>query len=336
METWHDNLLMWSCAWSVFWLWCWHKWWKCSTSNTRTMHPSTHVPSTGQGLRVTSLPTMVTLRMLREAAKENTSTVIDGETWLWLRRVEAAGLQLVEARLVWSQLITSNLIGEGTYGEVFQIHLADINYPICLKLAKGLRRREYNLRECEMLANFVNVKGVPRVLGVSLHPDAFIMTMHGQSTLASCLRLRGRAPSEAVMLRVLRDLCSVLVHIHHRRLCHNDIKVNNVMVEVGGGGSMLIVTLIDYGLMSPYGRYPFRGVRKGKIKPFYDPELMRQERPCSEATDMYSMGYLIRSMLLCLPTTRKNLLRVCARAQGPASQRPTFSELEDVFKKMLK
>lgn len=326
MEHWHGSLLVWTCAWSVLWVCCWVTWWR----SLRTVCPSAHMPPTGQGLRVTSLPSLATLI---KAARENTSTVNDAEIWLWLRRVEAAGLQVVQARHVWSQLTNNNLLGEGTYGKVFQIQLADIHFPICLKLAKGPRRRENNLTECEMLGHLQGVKGVPRVLGVSRQPDAFLMTMHGHCTLASCLRQR-KLP-EATMLRVLRDLCGVLVHIHHRRLCHNDIKVNNVMVEIGTRGS-LVVTLIDYGVMTPYGRYPFQHAGKNKFKPFYDPELMRRERPCSEATDMYSMGYLIRVMLFCFTTTRKHLLDVCARSQGPASQRPTFSELENLIKPMVK
>lgn len=330
MELWQGSLLVWTCAWSLLWVYCWVTWWRSSAFSPRTVHPSDHIPPTGQGLRVTSLPTMATLI---KAARENTSTVQDAEIWLWRRRVEAAGLQVVQARHVWSQLTTSNLLGEGTYGKVFQIQLADIQFPICLKLAKGPRRRENNLTECEMLGHLKNVKGVPRVLGVSLQPDAFLMTMHGHCTLAACLRLR-KFP-EATMLRVLRDLCGVLVHIHHRRLCHNDIKVNNVMVEMGTRGSFA-VTLIDFGVMTPYGRYPFQHARKRNFKPFYDPELMRRERRCSEATDMYSMGHLIRVMLSCFTTTRKRLLNVCARSQGPASQRPTFSQLENLIKAMVK
>lgn len=334
MEVWHDGLLTWTCAWSLLWLCCWVAWWKSSTSDPRKVRSSACIPLTGQGLRFTSLPTMVTFKMLKKAAEDNLSTVTDDETWLWLRRVEATGLPVVEVRLVATQLVEYNLLGEGSYGKVYQIQLADINFPICLKLAKGMRGRERNLIECEMLGHLQDVRGVPRVLGVSLQPDAFIMTMHGHCTLASWLRLRGSVPPEETMLGVLRDLCGVLAHIHRRRLCHNDIKMNNVMVERGNGGNF-IVTLIDFGVMAPYGRFPFGCVQRRNIKPFYDPEMMRLERTCSEATDMYSMGFLIHIMLFCFPRMEKRLRNICARAQGPANQRPTFAELENVFKKTL-
>lgn len=329
MDEWFTDLLMWTFVWSLVWVYCWVAWWR--STNPRAMPRGTPNSPVGQGLRVTSMPTEVTLQMLKKAAEETTSTANDQETWIWLRRVEAAGLQAVEARLVYKQLTLTNLLGEGTYGKVFQITLTDVDYPICLKLAKGIRRREHNLKECEVLACLQDVKGVPRVLGISMQPDAFIMTMHGHCTLAKCVRLRGRVPSEKIMLRVLWDLSGVLANIHRRGLCHNDIKLNNVMVEMESK-RRFTVTLVDFGLMSRHGCYPFGCARRVNIKPFYDPELMRREKTCSEATDMYSMGYLMRVILFCFPTTERHLRKLCFLAMGPDSQRPSFSELEDKLK----
>ncbi|XP_063860651.1 uncharacterized protein LOC135100966 [Scylla paramamosain] len=332
MEQWFDGMLLWTGVWSLLWVYCWVTWWR-STGPRALLHTSSSYTPIRQGF--TSTPITVTLEMLKRAAEEATSTANDQQTWIWLRRVEAVGLQAVEARLVHGQFKQTNLLGEGTYGKVFQIQLADVDYPICIKVAKGIRCREYNLKECEMLACLCDVKGVPRVVGVSLHPDAFIMTMHGHCTLAKCIHLRGRLPSEKVLLRVLQDLSGVLAEIHYRGLCHNDIKLNNVMVELGSKTGVA-VTLIDFGLMSRYGCHPFRFARKGKIKPFYDPELMRHEKTCSEATDMYSMGYLMRVILFCLPTTARHLQRLAALAMGPDSQRPSFLKLEDVFRNLAK
>lgn len=331
MEQWCDSLLIWTCAWSLVWVYCWITWWR--STNPRAMSRGTPNSPIGQGVRVTSMPTEVTLQMLKKAAEETASSATDQETWIWLRRVEATGLPVVEARLVYRQLVATNLLGEGTYGKVFQIQLTDVDYPICLKLAKGIRRREHNLKECEVLACLQDVKGVPRVLGISLQPDAFIMTMHGHCTLAKCVRLRGRLPSEKIMLRVLQDLSDVLAKIHQRGFCHNDVKLNNVMVEMGSKRSFT-VTLIDYGLMSRYGCYPFGCARRTTLKPFYDPELMRREKTCSEATDMYSMGYLIRLILFCFPKTEKHLRKMSFKAMGPDSQRPSFFEMEDTLKNL--
>ncbi|MPC90833.1 Protein CASEIN KINASE I-LIKE 4 [Portunus trituberculatus] len=332
MEQWFDGMLLWTGVWSLLWVYCWVTWWR-STAPRAVLHTSFSYSPTRHDS--TSSPITVTLEMLKRVARETTSTANDEQTWIWLRRVEAIGLQAVEARLVHRQFKLSNLLGEGTYGKVFQIQLADVNYPICIKVAKGIRCHEYNLKECEMLACLGDVKGVPRVVGVSLQPDAFIMTMHGNCTLAKCIRLRTRMPSEKLLLRVLQDLSGVLAKIHQRGLCHNDIKLNNVMVEPGNKTSFT-VTLIDFGLMSRYGCYPFRIARKGKIKPFYDPELMRHEKTCSEATDMYSMGYLMRVILFSFPTTARHIQRLATLAMGPDSQRPSFLQLEDAFSNLAK
>ena len=313
-------------------MYCWITWWR--SINPRQLFRDTADSLDGRGVRVTITPRLVTLKNLKRAAEETMSAVKDQETWLWLRRVEAAGLQVVEAQLVSSQLKPKNLLGEGTYGKVFQIQLADVDYPICLKLAKGLRAREYNLSECEVLASLQDIKGVPRVLGISLQPDAFIMTMHGHYTLLKCARLRSWLPSEKTLLRALQDLSSVLADIHKRGLCHNDIKLNNVMLEMENN-RRFTVTLIDFGLMSRHGSYPFKYVH-GNTKPFYDPELMRRQKPCSEATDMYSMGYLIQVILFCLPTSEKRLWDLCALAMGPDYRRPSFSQLVDTFKNLAK
>lgn len=332
MEQWFDSVLLWTGVWCLLWVYCWSTWWRSGSPRALVRTSSSHIPIRQDS---TSTPILVTLEMLKRAAEEATSTANDQQTWIWLHRVAAVGLQVVEARLVHTQFHQANLLGEGTYGKVFQIRLADVDYPICIKVAKGIRCRESNLKECEMLGRLGEVKGVPRIVGVSLQPDAFIMTMHGHCTLAKCIRLRGRVPSEKVLLRVLRDLSGVLAEIHFRGLCHNDIKTNNVMVEMGSKSSFA-VTLIDFGLMTRYGCHPFRVAREGKLKPFYDPELMRHEKTCSEATDMYSMGYLMHVILFCFPTTQRHLQRLAALAMGPDSQRPSFLKLEDTFRNLAK
>lgn len=269
-----------------------------------------------------SEPKACTLRHLVEAAERKRIG----------REVLERGYLVTVGKLVSHQLGKESLLGVGAYSSVYGVHLLDVPYSVCFKvLSPKYRSLRLLLRECDNLGRLEEVEGLPRVLAISVDPLGFFMTQHGGrgSTMASWKKGLVE-PSEALVVGSIYRLCTILNSVHCLHMCHNDIKLNNVAVEVGEGGR-LDVTLLDLGLMRSYGSFPwgkrFRDPSK-PLKPFYDPELITGEKPCSEETEVYAVGFLVQCLLPILSVTRRNM-RHCSRLAmaSVANHRPTMQEL---------
>lgn len=96
-----------------------------------------------------------------------------------------------------------------------------------------------------------------------------------------------------------------------------------------------MATLVDLGLLTNHGTYPFGREsalnkdeikRQHRTKPWYEPDLFCGRKPSSEATDMYSFGYLMKNVLRLLPKSTHRLRLLVHRALGSAERRPSFLE----------
>lgn len=246
--------------------------------------------------------------------------------------VRERGYLVTMGNLVSHQLGQHSLLGVGAYSAVYEIHLLDVPYSICFKVMSSKNGSlEAVLLECDNLSLLEEVKGVPRVLAVSVEPLGFFMTQHGRNSTMSGWRKGQERPSEALVVGSIYRLCTILRDVHCLRMCHNDIKLNNVAVEVGQGGRVE-VTLLDLGLMRSHGSFPW-GCRRRRdpskpLKPFYDPELIMGKRPCSEATEVYAVGYLVKCLLPLVSVTKEQMRHYSRLAMEPVARyRPTIQEL---------
>lgn len=270
----------------------------------------------------------------------------DEHVRLLMNAVLERGLPLVDGAMVGPQLTSDNLLGEGAFCRVYQLHLGDTETPICMKVKEHVTYskddRIFNndycvLREVENLQRVSGLQGVPRVVAVSAAPEAFIMTMHGVRTLEAWIKIWEKAkPKEKDVGEVLHQLCRILVSLHELQVCHNDLKSDNVMVQVEKAkkkGSHFKVTLVGFALMCDYGAYPYEETSGRMILPHNDSGLRRRERKCSEATDMFSMGYLLRRVLPFFASARREKIKECSqRAMGACHFRPSFVEIEKVLR----
>ncbi|MPC32454.1 hypothetical protein E2C01_025765 [Portunus trituberculatus] len=246
-------------------------------------------------------------------------------------------LEVVDGRLVDSQLTTENLLGEGAFGRVYHLDVANVEAPVCIKVAKDPQSENF-LQEIRNLRRVVGVEGVPRVVAISRAPEGFIMTMHGRRTLESWLMIWGKArPREREVASVLHKLCAIMTNLHSLRVCHNDLKGDNVTVEVDRTQkrrkrwATCKITLLDFAMLTNYGEHP-SGVQGVMFPPHNDPGLMRKERACSEATDVFSMGYLLHRALPLLTSHRQSVEECSQRAMGAFHLRPSFAEVEKVLR----
>lgn len=240
-----------------------------------------------------------------------------------MKRLEVLERVVVDLTPLKGHIEKKSLLGEGAFGVVYRLELDDVTRPVCVKIFKSnTDALDRCMHEVNALAVTKIMKGVPRLVAVSIVPPAIIMTMHGPDSLVTfCMN---RPVDESVLLRILHALAGILATLHCMGLSHNDIKANNVLVSDTDDPTTVKVTLIDLGLVTRHGEFPFGRVLRLNVKPFYAPELMHGLKPTSEATDMYSFGFLLKCLLPLLPVTLPIVQFVSRHALGKPSQRPTF------------
>ncbi|KAK3857297.1 hypothetical protein Pcinc_036445 [Petrolisthes cinctipes] len=253
----------------------------------------------------------------------------------------ALGYKLVDVKPLEAQLTIYDLLGEGGYGDVYSVELEDVPYPLCLKLIRIIHALDSTLHEANALAITRRMRGVPRLVGICLDPPAILMSMHGRLTLSKFCRMK--PVDEYVLLRIFHTLSGTLALINEWGFSHNDIKASNVTIEGYSEASTTVTTLIDLGLLTNHGVYPFGKAselkrldieRQHNTKPWYEPDMFCGKKPTSEATDMYSFGYLLKGVLRLLPTTSHHLSTLTYRALGPSKSRPSFLEARKIIQKV--
>lgn len=116
-------------------------------------------------------------------------------------------------------------------------------------------------------------------------------------------------PTDSATDRIIDDILDGVDYLHHRGVLHNDIKPSNIVVNPHGAAR-----IIDFGL-SISDDSVYKGCMGGS--PGYSaPEIMAGKGPAGAASDIYSIGLLIRQM-----SSRKyhrNIDRCCR--QSPAER----------------
>ena len=96
-------------------------------------------------------------------------------------------------------------------------------------------------------------------------------------------------PTDSATDRIIDDILDGVDYLHHRGVLHNDIKPSNIVVNPHGAAR-----IIDFGL-SISDDSVYKGCMGGS--PGYSaPEIMAGKGPAGAASDIYSIGLLIRQM----------------------------------------
>ncbi|KAK7066657.1 hypothetical protein SK128_020415, partial [Halocaridina rubra] len=163
-----------------------------------------------------------------------------------------------------------NCLGSGVYGSVYMLHKNCDDY--CIKLFKNVKIRSL-VKEVSTLLSLREIEGIPRVIGVCKYPPGMIMSQHDM-TLNQWRH--NNKPSSLDLVQVALHVCTLVRTINQNGFRHNDIKCNNVMVDLTEAGPK--VMLIDFELANKVGRSAFRGreriereelERRWKEKKFY-------------------------------------------------------------------
>lgn len=200
---------------------------------------------------------------------------------------EEAGTQPLPFQ--WGPLQVVEMLGEGSFGEVFRAHDLVLDREVALKLRHrdddASRNRGY-VEEARCLAR-VRHPNVVIVHGAEVYDGraGLWAELIDGDTLERVLERQGPMGAREA-LAIGLDLCRALAAVHAAGLLHGDVKLANVMREVGGR-----TVLMDFGAGRELLR-PTRDASAFGTPVITAPEVLNGETP-TVAADLYSLGTLL-------------------------------------------
>lgn len=241
---------------------------------------------------------------------------------------------------------TSDIIGSGRYSRVYEVKSSwpghRVKVPLCVKCI-AVEKPIAILQTCIEVSNVATlsgIPGVPRVIAVCLSiPPLIVMTRHSKVTL-DVLMYKFSLP-DVFLLEVCYQLCLTLDLIHRRKRIHNDVKGNNICVDVKVGNHPK-VTLIDYGLMTKEGERLFTAptdktmlakaiADHARKYPWYDLELYLGG-PASPQTDIFSVAVLLQQVMRVMQNPPAALQACVNEGLGRADKRPSLAHFKGVLR----
>ncbi len=227
-------------------------------------------------------------------------------------------------------------IGSGCFGSCVLMVYRDL-YPVCVKMFRPSANQVTVRSEAAILC-MLNSEYTPHCFGICEEKHAIVMsyiTLSGTPmNLHNFLTARpeGISFNSALALQVLLDVSRGLLSIHASGVLHNDIKLDNIALG-NSATRTLKAYIIDFGKACLTGngrKYQLSPEQIALYKqqyPHVAPDLRDGKIMQSPATDVYSLGRVIRKvnqMVLHsdeVTTIAKQAMHVSS------SQRPSISDV---------
>lgn len=153
---------------------------------------------------------------------------------------------------------------------------------------KGIKGRKILRREYELSigCDHPNIVDIYEYRKNAEDEDELVMEYVEGRTLTDFLK---ENPSHKTKKRIFTELLEAVAYLHQRRVIHNDLKPDNVIVSRTGDH----VKLIDFGLSDDDAHYELK--TPGFSVGFAAPEL-REDRESDVRSDIYSLGVIMRCL----------------------------------------
>ncbi|XP_042205090.1 MAP kinase kinase MKK1/SSP32-like [Homarus americanus] len=225
---------------------------------------------------------------------------------------------------------TTRFLGEGASGKVFLGEFS--NGPVCAKVgvSHGINNAFSIEKENNLQVN--GAGGSPVLLGSCTDYPVLIFSLCQGQTLDEVVEnLIVFSPTKLSL--IFLPIAEGLAEVHSRGIIHNDIKVDNVLLEKNSDESYTS-HFIDFGLSTADGGHlTSHSNPKGS---HYAPELFKG-LPCTPASDIYSLGVMISDVQYCFDNPwPPGVKRLCKQMLNRNPQhRPILSKVIKVLRKSL-
>lgn len=214
--------------------------------------------------------------------------------------------------------ISTNLLGSGSYGCCYLASyrgMEVVSKNFIVKASRGEtpgqaedRVRQELIYEARIIRNFGDHPGVPLLFGVCSEraPFRLIMQFHGDRRNHKSLTIHhalsnGTVSDRATWIDIIRKFAIALIHVHDVGFLHNDIKANNILLDIIDGAFNPVI--IDFGKSLPMdGAKGPRVMSQDKQKkymqdfPHIAPEIVTGKSGQSHKRDTYSFAKVAKSI----------------------------------------
>ncbi len=126
------------------------------------------------------------------------------------------------------------MLGRGAYGKVFKVRDDDNNEFAVKKVAYNEKEGVYSdiIKEMDFLRRFSNHPSIIELCGYKWDSKMFTMLMEfGGMPLHKFIDVYRTEYRMAVLPEILWQLLTTLSYVHKHKMCHRDIKPDNILVE---------------------------------------------------------------------------------------------------------
>ena len=245
--------------------------------------------------------------------------------------------------------VGSKPIGSGTFGTCFLATYRGI--PVVIKQYKEAHKDKKSAEklfklqkeaahEARIIEKLGDHPGIPLLFGVILQiePISIVLQFHGQGR--ESLTVFKAAKEKKVMTEsewkvIFCDVVNALQHIHDCGLVHNDLKSNNVVLEIREGFHPNPI-IIDFGksVLAVKAKKPkakAKCVRDQYTNSYIAPELIDGScKPCVE-TDTFALCFMIKTVYrLCKLSVPPVVSEALKR---PPKSRPSILDVKEALSK---
>ncbi|XP_004505487.1 serine/threonine-protein kinase EDR1 isoform X1 [Cicer arietinum] len=197
-----------------------------------------------------------------------------------------------EWNIDFSELTVGTRVGIGFFGEVFRgtWNGTDVAIKVFLEQDLTAENMEDFCNEISILSRLRH-PNVILFLGACTKPPRLSMVTEymEMGSLFYLIHVSGQKKklSWRRRLKMLRDICRGLMHIHRMKIIHRDVKSANCLVD-----KHWTVKICDFGLSRIVTDSPMRDSSSAGTPEWMAPELIRNE-PFTEKCDIFSLGVIM-------------------------------------------
>ena len=236
---------------------------------------------------------------------------------------------------------TEKSLGSGTFGVCYLAHYRNITVAVKEYKMKSRSVDEVKralLHEARMINHLGDHRNVPLLFGAVTKGEKLqlVTQFHGEKGKSVTLStaLKKKKLDKPQWLDIVKRICEGLSHVHNRRILHNDLKSNNVLLEKQMESQWNPV-IIDFGkarfIKDPKPLMSLTASSQASYMRHYlhiAPEIVAGSGRQSVLSDVFSLGKIVLEILNLLPTATATSLKVAERAilDNPG-KRPSIDEI---------